>query len=81
VDHAQGQGMSERRACRLVNQPRGTQRYAFTLRWDPESGPGGDVSLPGLFTAVQEQLGLKLLPTKGPVEVLSVEHIEMPSPN
>jgi len=27
VEHAQGQGLSERKACRLVNQPRGTQRY------------------------------------------------------
>ena len=27
LDHAQEQGMSERRACRLVNQPRGTQLY------------------------------------------------------
>jgi putative transposase len=32
VDHAQDQGMSERWACRLVNQPRGTQRYQLTQR-------------------------------------------------
>ena len=34
MDHAQGQGLSERKACRLVNQPRGTQRYVATVRED-----------------------------------------------
>jgi putative transposase len=37
VDHAQEQGMSERWACRLVNQPRGTQRYHFTQREDEDA--------------------------------------------
>jgi hypothetical protein len=37
VDHAQEQGMSERWACRLVNQPRGTQRYRLTQREDEDA--------------------------------------------
>jgi putative transposase len=37
VDHAQEQGMSERRACRLVNQPRGTQRYQLTQSEDEDA--------------------------------------------
>jgi putative transposase len=36
VDHARQQGMSERWACRLVNQPRGTQRYHPTQREDED---------------------------------------------
>jgi uncharacterized protein (TIGR03435 family) len=36
---------------------------------------------PGLFTAMQEQLGLKLTPFKGQVEVLVIDHVERPSPN
>lgn len=43
-------------------------------------------SLPGatgrsLFDAIQEQLGLKLVPAKGPVEIIVIDHIERPSPN
>jgi transposase InsO family protein len=37
VDHAQEQGMSERWACRLVNQPRGTQRHQLTQREDEDA--------------------------------------------
>jgi uncharacterized protein (TIGR03435 family) len=38
-------------------------------------------SPPDLFTALQEQLGLELHATKGPVEIFVIDHIERPSPN
>ena len=36
---------------------------------------------PGIFRAIQEQLGLRLVPAKGPVDVLVIDHIERPSEN
>lgn len=57
----------------------------FTLAWTPESARG-DASNPGrdgpsIFTAVQEQLGLKLVAKKGPDQVLVIDHVERPSAN
>jgi len=48
--------------------------------------PGGsriptDQNLPGIFAALQEQLGLRLVSAKGPVEVLVIDHVERPTPN
>lgn len=55
--------------------------YEFVLRWLPQDSPDADSSLPGLYTALQEQLGLKLVPAKGAVEIVHIDHVEMPSPN
>ena len=44
-------------------------------------GQEDDASGPSLFTAIEEQLGLKLESTKGPVEILVIDHIERPSEN
>jgi uncharacterized protein (TIGR03435 family) len=57
--------------------------YNFTLRWAPDDGapPEGDVAAPSIFTAVQEQLGLKLESTKAPVQVLVIDNLERPSEN
>jgi uncharacterized protein (TIGR03435 family) len=40
-----------------------------------------DPAIPSVFVAMQEQLGLKLESTKGPVEILVIDHIEKPSAN
>jgi uncharacterized protein (TIGR03435 family) len=59
-------------------------RYDLTLKWaDDDSTPAAtpDEADPGpsVFTAIQEQLGLKLESTKGPVKVLVIDHAEIPS--
>jgi uncharacterized protein (TIGR03435 family) len=60
-------------------------RYDFKLTWTPESVAADtnstDTSGPSIFTAVSEQLGLRLEPAKGPVPVLVIDHIEAPSLN
>jgi uncharacterized protein (TIGR03435 family) len=40
-----------------------------------------DPNAPSIFTAVQEQLGLKLESTKAPVDVLAIDQVEPPSPD
>jgi uncharacterized protein (TIGR03435 family) len=58
-------------------------RWDFVLTYTPENriadGAAPDATAPDLFTALQEQLGLKLEPTEGPVNVLVVDHIERPT--
>jgi uncharacterized protein (TIGR03435 family) len=67
-------------------------RFDIALKWTPEtgatpvdSGTNGATPLPdsgpSIFTAIQEQLGLKLESSKGPVQVLVIDHVEMPSDN
>jgi uncharacterized protein (TIGR03435 family) len=65
---------------KVIDQTGLTGRYDFTLKWTPEGDPddAGGVSL---FTAIQEQLGLKLEPVKAPMDVAVIDHIERPSEN
>ncbi len=59
-----------------------TGTYDYTLRWWPEyGGPSTNADSISVFTALQEQLGLKLESQKGPVEVLVVDHVEKPTGN
>jgi uncharacterized protein (TIGR03435 family) len=71
--------------------------YDYTLQWKPEPGQGGAESLglppqpepqppadsdgPSIFTALREQLGLRLDSQKGPVEIIVIEGVEKPSAN
>jgi uncharacterized protein (TIGR03435 family) len=72
----------------VVNKTGLTGRYDLTLRWTPDdastpllNGEPDPNAPPGLFTAIQDQLGLKLESCKGPVPVLVIDHIEPSSAN
>ena len=59
-----------------------TSYYDIDLKWTPDGSPTNDPSAPpDLFSAIQEQLGLKLVPSKAPVDVLVVDHVERPTEN
>jgi uncharacterized protein (TIGR03435 family) len=66
----------------IVDQTGLTGRYDITLHYTPDESRSTDPNAPpGLFTAIQEQLGLKLEPVKAPAEVFVIEHAERPSEN
>jgi len=55
-------------------------KYDFKLEYEPDQ-PGTESSGPSILNALQKQLGLKLEATKGPVEVLVIDHVERPDEN
>jgi uncharacterized protein (TIGR03435 family) len=65
----------------VVDKTSLADRYDLKLVWTTDDAPISDSSAPSLFTAIQEQLGLKLEPAKEPVSVLVIDHVELPTPN
>ena len=70
------QSTLERRVADKTGLP---GEYEIAIRWAADDREPGD--LPSLFTALQEQLGLKLEPGKAPAKVLVVDRIERPTEN
>ena len=82
------QGISARVGRQVVDRTGLTGEWSFELKYSStpiQGGPAGAEPPPGnpdapdLFTAVREQLGLRLEATKGPVEVWVVDSIERPT--
>ena len=65
------QGLTRYADRRVLDRTALEGRYDFELQWSDAS----------VFTALQEQLGLKLEPTKGPVDVVVIDHVERPTEN
>jgi uncharacterized protein (TIGR03435 family) len=56
-------------------------RASMTLKWTADEAADQGLPVLSIFTAVEEQLGLKLVSSKGPVECLVIDHAELPTPN
>ena len=76
----------------VVDQTGLHERYDFDLKWTADDSasycpttPAGSRNdpdaPPGLYTAIQEQLGLKIVSTKASVSVMVIDHLDMPSEN
>jgi uncharacterized protein (TIGR03435 family) len=77
----------------VVDQTGLTGRFDFTLNWTPDdsqfAGMGAKIppptdganAPPSLYTAIQEQIGLKLDATKALADVIVIDHLEKPSEN
>ena len=77
----------------VVDQTGIQGRWNFVLKWTPDESQFGGMGVkvppptnaadapPPLFTAIQEQIGLKLEARKAPVDVIVIDHVEQPSPN
>ena len=90
------QALSQRLGHHVLDNTGLRGNYDFTLWWPTTDGLAPEIkgtdngdqrtdssasSVPPIFTAIQEQLGLKLESQKGPVEVLAIDHVEKPSEN
>jgi uncharacterized protein (TIGR03435 family) len=75
-------GVGERE---VVDRTGLTGTFDFELNYAPDSvratAPDPTQLLPDVFTALQEQLGLKLEPQRGPVEYVVIERLERPVPD
>ena len=78
----------------VLNRTGLSGEYDMQLNFTPDSGPcpvandaqSGSATIdvtgmPSIYTALQQQLGLKLEPGKGPVELLIIDRLERPSEN
>jgi uncharacterized protein (TIGR03435 family) len=68
----------------VSDETRVTGRYDFRVNWTYDEAFGGlepDPNIPTIFTALERDLGLKLLADKGPVPVYVIRRVAKPSPN
>jgi len=65
----------------VVDKTGFTRPFSVHLEFAPIDDASADISKPSVFTAVQEQLGLKLESGTAPVETLVIDHVQRPSEN
>jgi uncharacterized protein (TIGR03435 family) len=73
--------LSDNLSRTVVDKTGLTGNFDIDLKWTPDDQQGTPDAGPTLFTALEEQLGLKLVPAKGPVDTFVVDHVERPTEN
>ncbi len=74
--------LSDEAGRKVIDKTGLTGHADITLKWtDDVAAEQGGPNVISIFTAVEEQLGLKLEPSKGPVDTLVIDHAEMPTPD
>jgi uncharacterized protein (TIGR03435 family) len=63
----------------IVDRTGLTDRFDLDLEWTPD--PTADATGPSIFTAFEEQLGLKLESTRAPIDALVIVSVERPTPD
>lgn len=63
----------------VIDETRLEGQFDIDLKWSPDDRSNDD--RPSIFTALREQLGLRLEPSKGPVEFLVIDRVEHPADN
>jgi len=66
---------------RVINRTGLGGEFELDLRFTPDSSTAAAPEFPSVFTAVQEQLGLKLQSERGPVPVLVIDSVQRPTPD
>lgn len=74
-------GLSNATGRIVIDKTGLTGYYDIDFKWTPDEDISAGISGPSLFTALEEQFGLKLVPAKAPLDVLVVDHVERPSQN
>ena len=76
------QYLSQRMGQTVVDKTGLPADYDFSLEYQPDDiRDAGGAAGASIFTAIQEQLGLRLQPAKGSVEVFVIDRAEKPSAN
>jgi uncharacterized protein (TIGR03435 family) len=70
--------LSDQSGRQVIDETGLTGKYDFQFAFAPDLG---DATGPSLFTAIQQELGLRLESKRGPVEVIVIDGVEKPSAN
>ncbi len=75
------QALSDYLEIPVIDKTEFAGAFDVQLEWRPDNATVADAAGPSIFTALQEQLGLKLESRKGPIEMLVIDRVERPGEN